>query len=349
VNANNDRSTLVELRFYERFIADPLPASLQAAQAALTECSRALAEGAAGEVAQLRLLSRTARALRQEGQGLDDFMPVVRLLDAEPLSMSDRARSFIDSAIEIMTEPFDDAYSIDMLLRIHEMMVADENAGRFRRDQNYLSRPGRRKPEEAFAVPPEPDRVEDLMRLLPRLATPGSIVGPAAAITWLYEVHPFMDGNGRVARVAFSKWCQHSGIVEVPILLSAASQFAFEHEIRDALIHLRLKKDFTPWAAALGSIILETTAEAHRILASTRTFLERAHAIDVPGVQPQLMSAIAKAICSVESTSAAVLSLAFDLPPRISGTVVERFVAAGLLEVGELGAIESEPMVLANE
>jgi hypothetical protein len=67
-----------------------------------------------GEVTQLRLLLRTARALRQDGRNLYAGRAVARCGAA----LDERScPSFIDFAIAIMTEAFDEAYSIDMLLR----------------------------------------------------------------------------------------------------------------------------------------------------------------------------------------------------------------------------------------
>ncbi len=263
-----EQTTFTDADAYVRYAQSAPAGRLAEAQRDLLETTTVLANDPLCDVVSLRLLSRTARALRLSGwrHPLDDFTPVAYVPHAERLPMMPRARGFIDGALAALALDRD-PYDAETVCDFHAAVVGGESV---RMRQNWLSSPGSDSPAGAFAIPPPPGDVRGLLDQLPRFSAK-TLAGPLAALTWLYEVHPFMDGNGRVARVAFAAWCRSAGLTKTPLLLSARAQFEREAALREAIVALRTDRDFTLWSDVAGSIVSASCDEARRMLEATRS------------------------------------------------------------------------------
>lgn len=98
--------------------------------------------------------------------------------------------------------------SLALVRQMHAVLMdsvrgQDKAPGQFRRDQNWIGRPGTPMDQASF-VPPTPLRMNDALQDWERyLGTPD--VDPliqAAVVHAQFElIHPFKDGNGRIGRV----------------------------------------------------------------------------------------------------------------------------------------------------
>lgn len=116
--------------------------------------------------------------------------------------------------------PMSASLSPSFLLAIHRLVCADmpfKLVGKFRHTTVWIGAP-RSSPEEAEHVPPAPDealrRLDDLLARwnenYPDLATTSEDAKLEALAQFhhgLLTLHPFMDGNGRVARAVLIQQC----------------------------------------------------------------------------------------------------------------------------------------------
>ncbi len=103
-----------------------------------------------------------------------------------------------------------------MILDMHAILMETEPdiAGKWRRVQNWIGR-GNAGPREASHVPPNPDRVPELMRdlalFLRRTDLP--VIALAGAAHAQFEtIHPFVDGNGRTGRALIHAILRNKGM-----------------------------------------------------------------------------------------------------------------------------------------
>lgn len=119
-------------------------------------------------------------------------------------------------AIRFMTEHKDDAMSVDLLLKIHALMTARtlddaENEGRFRQNDGVVVADGITNevvhtPPSYKDIPRFVDRLCQFVNEEPKEVFVHPIIKAIVAHFLLAYLHPFVDGNGRTARVLFY-WC----------------------------------------------------------------------------------------------------------------------------------------------
>lgn len=113
--------------------------------------------------------------------------------------------------------------SIPFLCALHRLVKIDapkKDAGHIRTRQNWIGPEGRPK-EEAYFFPPKPSDVKPALHaLLKYLRQEGDpLLQLAIGMAQFLIIHPFMDGNGRVARLLIPYYLMRRGLP--PLYLSA--------------------------------------------------------------------------------------------------------------------------------
>ncbi len=107
--------------------------------------------------------------------------------------------------------------SIHDIRQIHALIlkgIEDEHAGKFRDTEVRISG-SKNEPPEAFRVPGEMSALGEYLQQISSLTYPSSklpILCATAAHAWLARIHPFVDGNGRTARISMNlilKWHEY--------------------------------------------------------------------------------------------------------------------------------------------
>lgn len=114
--------------------------------------------------------------------------------------------------------------SMQFLCEVHALVKQDaskpEEIGRFRNKQNWIGPQG--SPiEEAYFYPPGPKKIKHYMQALyryMRTREKDPLVQLAIFFGQLLIIHPFMDGNGRVARIFIPVWLWKKGLISQPAL-----------------------------------------------------------------------------------------------------------------------------------
>ena len=140
-----------------------------------------------------------------------------------------------------------------LIREVHEILLsrgrgAGKNPGEFRRSQNWI---GGTRPSNARFVPPPPHRVADAIGELDKfLHDPKAPPVLLKAALWhvQYEtIHPFLDGNGRVGRLAVTLLLCAEGVLREPMLY--LSLFLKQHRSRyyELLDAVRRDGDWEAW------------------------------------------------------------------------------------------------------
>lgn len=161
-----------------------------------------------------------------------------------------------------------------LLREIHGVLLqsgrgADKSPGEFRRDQNWLG--GTRPANARFVPPPWPEVVPAMSNLEKYLhdelgATP-ILVKAAVAHAQFETIHPFLDGNGRVARLLITLLMCSEGILRRPLLYLSLYFKQNRDVYYDRLQRVRVEGDWEDWLRFFLEGVLEvaeSTTEATR-------------------------------------------------------------------------------------
>ncbi len=106
--------------------------------------------------------------------------------------------------------------SIDMILLLHKMLLSnirDDVAGRFRENDEWVRVANHIAPEPKFVV----KMVEDML-IKYNSASNENIISRIALLHLTFEnIHPFVDGNGRIGRVINNYMLKREGFVPINI------------------------------------------------------------------------------------------------------------------------------------
>lgn len=122
-----------------------------------------------------------------------------------------------------------------MIRNIHKLLLngargKDKNPGEFRKDQNWIGRPGS-KIEEASFIPVAPelliDMLENLENYISNIDEQSSLVQVAIIHAQFEKIHPFDDGNGRIGRMLIPLYLYYKKVISRPVLY--VSEYLEEH------------------------------------------------------------------------------------------------------------------------
>ncbi len=140
-----------------------------------------------------------------------------------------------------------------LLCQIHAITKQNgpsrKDIGRIRTRQNWIGTEGC-PIEEAYFLPPPPKQMKPLLNNLQtyiRSKESDPLVQCALYFAQLLIIHPFMDGNGRVARILIPYFIRKKKLLHHPILF--LSRYFEENRLAyfQKLFHLSDKKDWEDW------------------------------------------------------------------------------------------------------
>lgn len=144
--------------------------------------------------------------------------------------------------------------SLSLLKELHMILMSsvrgeNKNPGEFRRDQNWIGKPGR-PIEEARFVPPDPLVMQASLDNLEEFISKSGedpIVQMAIIHAQFEIIHPFNDGNGRLGRMLIPLYLSQSGVLQRPVFY--LSEFLEENdaEYRDRLLAITDEGDWYGW------------------------------------------------------------------------------------------------------
>src|SRR5947207_10219099 len=198
-------------------------------------------EGTKSSLADLMLFELD----RQPGVPIED----ARIEDAREVS---RYVAALDHGLARLRGGF--PLSLRLLREVHGVLLgrgrgSHRAAGEFRRTQNWIG--GTRPGNAAFVPPPAPALpkcLSDLERFLhddPEATSP--LVKAALAHVQFEEIHPFLDGNGRVGRLLIAFMLHHGGVLSKPLLYLSLYFKQHRPEYYRLLDLVRTEGDWEAW------------------------------------------------------------------------------------------------------
>lgn len=223
---------------YSVYIPDPLvgrPLFFEATAAAdVSDAERAIRDldvrstALADTEALARLLLRAESVASSKIEGL--VVGARRLLRADAARASGEDENDVTAAevlgnIDAMTFALQTVkagtkITLSLLLKVHRHLLEDtdlkEHAGKIRTVQNWIGGSSY-DPCSAVFVPPPPEMVEDLLLDLCAFCNddaPPPVAQAAIAHAQFENIHPFVDGNGRVGRALIHMVFRRRGLTE---------------------------------------------------------------------------------------------------------------------------------------
>lgn len=271
------------LEGYHAFFPNPLPRDLQPPSELLVLLEEAT--GAAHRLGGLSLLLpnpnllmwpylRVEAVLSSRIEGTQSTISDVLRYEAE-----DRAGLPAD-ALEVvnymnamalglrrLTEGF--PLSLRLIREIHARLVEGvrgdhQTPGEFRRTQNWIGPPGRRLADATFVPPPVDamhEALSDWERFLHEERIP--LLLQLALAHYQFEViHPFLDGNGRVGRLAIPLLLCHRAVLTTPLLYLSAYFERHRFEYYDHLLRVSQTGDLWAWVTFFLNGVIDQADDA---------------------------------------------------------------------------------------
>lgn len=146
--------------------------------------------------------------------------------------------------------------SLNLIRNLHGILVqndpdmADAEKGDFRRRQNFIGPRDARVEDSHFVPPPPGDPLTNGLHRWEEWIHGESVplLVRVALGHYQFEVlHPFVDGNGRIARLIAVLMLLEDGLLSLPLLSISPYLEARDDEYRQRLRDVSMTGDFDPW------------------------------------------------------------------------------------------------------
>jgi Fic family protein len=185
--------------------------------------------------------------------------------------VEDYRKALVWACKEIKKRPL----SKEMICKIHKMAKNSsphkKELGHFRSRQNWIG-PNGGKIEEAYFYPPEANQVDKLMEeLLHSLKKKEKepLVQLALFFDQLLIIHPFMDGNGRVARILIPLFLYQRKAIPAPFFFM--SRYLLKHRLQ-YFQNLYTTQDTNRWEPWIAFFLRGVISEARYSLRLFKEF-----------------------------------------------------------------------------
>jgi Fic family protein len=198
---------------------------------------------------------------------------VEALAGAKQGSATDRAKREVLNYFSVLRwiahQPQGKTITVDGILRLHRLVTAGllppAQVGAFKRSRNVIMSAGR-----VVYEPPGPSAAapgtEALVRWLDAAtSSTHPIIASACAHYEIARLHPFLDGNGRVAR-ALATWVLYHRGFDTQHLFAVDQYFKEDHEgYYQALQRVRHEgEDLTSWIEYVALAVLDTLGRTYQ-------------------------------------------------------------------------------------
>ena len=217
-----------------------------------------------------------------------------------------------------------------MLRQTHKLLLSSgrgksKQPGEFRTSQNWIG-PALKN---AVFVPPSQEEVPDLMSDLELFLHNQKILVPhlikVAIAHYQFEtIHPFLDGNGRLGRLAITLYLVTTGLLEKPTLYLSAYFEQHRRFYYDYLTGVRTKNDLTQWIKFVLSGVIEISQSSigtFKAILALRERIER-HVITQLGKRTPKAQQLIERLYTQPFTTAADVQRTLNVSPATANAFV---------------------------
>lgn len=172
--------------------------------------------------------------------------------------------------------------SLFLIRQMHERLLdsvrgQDKDPGQFRKDQNWIGRPGTPL-EEATYVPPSPLQLQDnLEAWVTYLASnEGEPLIQTALIHAQFELlHPFKDGNGRIGRLLIPLYLFQKKLLSQPMFYLSSYLERNRETYYTRLLAISQERDWNGWIGFfLNALVVQATENIKKVRTIMRLYRE---------------------------------------------------------------------------
>jgi Fic family protein len=172
-------------------------------------------------------------------------------------------------------------FSKSLICNIHDILKRSsspqEELGKFRNRQNWIG-PAGCTIEEAYFYPPKAENVEAMMNgLVKYMNSPSKepLLQLALLFAQLLIIHPFMDGNGRVARSLTPLFLYKKNLLQTPFFLM--SRYFKIHKLRyfQTLFQTTEEGNWENWITFFLKGIIQSSKHSKRTLTHIHSLHEK--------------------------------------------------------------------------
>ncbi len=185
--------------------------------------------------------------------------------------------------------------SVRLLCDAHRFLLdgargAGKQPGELRRSQNWI---GGTRPGNAAFVPPPPEHVPALMADMERfIHDDGTELPPMVRVALIHahfeNIHPFLDGNGRIGRLLIAALFEHWGLLVEPLMYLSGYLKQHQAEYYRRLSAIRTEGDWETWVTFFleGVAVAATDAERNIIEVASLVAADRKRLLQSPKAGP---------------------------------------------------------------
>ncbi|MDE3077689.1 MAG: Fic family protein, partial [Chloroflexota bacterium] len=141
--------------------------------------------------------------------------------------------------------------ALPLLLELHASLAGQPDGGAYRRNAGFVAEPGQRRLDRARYVGPPPHDVPAAMAAFDRFVRQeerGDLLVRLALVHYqIAAIHPFLDGNGRMARLLVTLLLRERGRLHEPILALDMTQQPSRRFYSDLLLRVSLQGRWSNW------------------------------------------------------------------------------------------------------
>jgi Fic family protein len=194
--------------------------------------------------------------------------------------------------------------SLRFIRELHGVLmegVRGEHAtpGEFRQSQNWIGSPGATLDEATFVPPPVPEMQECLNQMEKFLHAETRLppLVEAALVHYQFEtIHPFLDGNGRIARLLVTLLLCQRNVLGKPLLYLSAFFEQHRQEYYELLLKVSSAGAWRKWIEFFLQAVAEQSADAvtrsRRLQELLRSYTQLARDKHMPPTAGQLVELI---------------------------------------------------------
>jgi len=203
---------------------------------------------------------------------------VTSLVDGKDVDAESLQKTEVKNCINVLRWIIDHKntpFTSNRILQLHRLMtsglLAADRSGHWRKVQNYVINPKK----QVIFTPPKPNdvpkRMGDLLKWLSKSKEEHALVRSAIFHHEFVTIHPFVDGNGRMAR-ALSQWVLFQGKYDPAHSLGLDEYFASDRTKYYQMIQetREMDGDYTHWIEYCAAGLLESIENLSKRLRSVK-------------------------------------------------------------------------------
>lgn len=219
--------------------------------------------------------------------------------------------------------------TVNFIKHIHAILMEsvrekDKNPGEFRKDQNWIGRPGTPM-EHARFIPPNPMLVNEFMEDLVKFIQTGfddPIVQLAIVHAQFEIIHPFRDGNGRIGRLLIPLFLYSKKILSRPMFYISEYLESHRQEYYDKLLFVTEENEWQGWIEFFINAAIEQAEINYQKAKDIVNLYERLKPQFIEKTHSQFAISLLDAFFEkpvIDSTTALKLA---QIPNRITGNAL---------------------------